>query len=287
MTMQTGTDPALAPPARQARSSADGHHPVGYTDSGEIVGRGPGEYVWGVLLAVTACADLAVFHQTLSILMELSTAEIVWLAVAGFTACSLTLAHMAGRLHRDIEVGYGAWGRAPRAALVIVWLLLGLAAFTVRLLIEYTSGGGDAAVAGAGSDPGRAWGGALLFLVLYLGSGLVAACGAYHTRNPLRDRYHKAVRSVRTAQKRLQRSQPPYERAVNVLQLQVRNRQGEEANYTAARELRIAYAQEARSLVGLLVAQHLQSPPATTGLTTPRRAGTLTSTTDHAQDTTS
>jgi hypothetical protein len=126
----------------------------------------------------------------------------------------------------------------------------------------------------------------VLFLVLYLGSGLVAAVGAYHARNPLRDRYHHAIRSVRAAQKRLQRTQAPYERAVNVLQLQVRNRQGEEANYAAARDLRVAYAQEARALVGVLIAQHLQSPPATTGLTTPRRAKTFISTTTHLQDTT-
>jgi hypothetical protein len=236
------------------------------------------------MLAVTACADLAVFHQVLGILMKKSGSTTIWLAVAGFTACSLMLAHSAGRLHRDIEVDFGGWGRAPRNALAIVWLMLGLAAFAVRLLIEYLSN--DAASTGAASDPGRAWGGAVLFLVLYLGSGLVAAGGAYHARNPLRDRYHQAVRAVRSAQKRVQRSQAPYERAVNVLQLQVRNRQGEEANYTAARELRIAYAQETRALVGVLIAQHLQSPSATTGLTTPRRAKTLTSTTTHVQDTT-
>ena len=288
--MQTGTDPAPdATHTLHAGAAAKHkveHRPAAYTDNGEIVGRGPGEHVSWIMLAVTACADLAVFHQVLGILMKQSGELTIWLAVAGFTACSLMLAHSAGRLHRDIEVGFGRRGRAPRNALAIVWLMLGLAAFAVRLLIEYLSGHGASTVAGAGPDPGRAWGGAVLFLVLYLGSGLVAAVGAYHARNPLRDRYHQAVRSVRSAQKRLQRSQAPYERAVNVLQLQVRNRQGEEASYTAARELRVAYSQEARALVGVLIAQHLQSPPATTGLTTPRRAKTLTSTTTHVQDTT-
>jgi hypothetical protein len=282
------TDGDLAPdktPSAASGIPADGPSTHPYADDGEIIQRGPGEYALWIMLAVTAFADLAVFYQVLGILLEQSGELTIWLAVAGFTACSLMLAHTTGRLHRDIQVGFGGWSRAPRNALAVVWLLLGLAAFTVRLLIEYLSVDAST-VAGAGPDPGRAWGAALLFLVLYLGSGLVTAVGAYHARNPLRDRYHRAVRAVRVAQKRLQRSQAPYERAVNVLQLHVRNRQGEEANYTAARELRVAYAQEARSVVGILIAQHLQSPPATTGLTTPRRAGALTSAADRAQDTT-
>lgn len=261
------------------------HRPEAYADPGEMVARGAGEYVAWFMLAVTACADLAVFSQILGVLMEESGDAILWLAVAGFTACSLMLAHLAGRLHRDIEVGFGRWSAVLRNALAIGWLSLGLAAFAVRLLIEYSSSGGGGSVAGGGTDLGRAWGGALLFLVLYVGSGLVAAVGAYHSRNPLRTRYHQAVRTVRKAQEQLQRSQAPYERAVNVLQLHVRNRQGEEANYAAARQLRIAYADEARSMVGILVAQHLQSPPATTGLTSPRRrAAVAPSTTDPGED---
>lgn len=235
---------------------------VGHADPGEIVGRSAGEHAHAVVLAITACADLAIFNQVLSLVMPLAEEWLVWLAVAGFTACSLTLAHFAGRSIRDAHMGHGRADRGLIWTLTGAWLVLGAAAFAVRLLV---------AEQGRAASTAEIVGGAILFLVLYVGSGAVAGAGAYLARNPLRDRFRKAQRDHRSALKALRRSQAPYERAVSVLQLHLRTRAREEANYSAARVLRTGYAEEMKYYTGILIAEHLQDPSATTGVTRPGR----------------
>ncbi|MGI9004470.1 MAG: hypothetical protein ACR2GH_22940 [Pseudonocardia sp.] len=251
--------------------SAPGADPAkGHADRGEIVGQPIAEYVQWVVLAVTACADVAVFYQILSgfVLTHLPD-WLVWLAVAGFTTCSLLLAHFAGRLFRDARVGYGTPEHGLIYVLAGTWLLLGLAAFTVRLVVA--EGGAGATAATALGNQSQTVASAVLFLVLYVGSGMVSGIGAYLSRNPLRNRYRKAQRNQRYAQKRLHRSQAPYERAVSVLQLHIRNRQREADNYAAAQTLRVAYVEEMKAYTGILISGHLQDPSATTGVTSPRR----------------
>lgn len=238
----------------------------GYAEPAEMVGRPVGEYANSLVLAATAGADLAVFYQILSLVLGESGEWLVLLAVVGFTAGALLLAHFTGRLLRDRAVGYGSTSPWLIAGAALAWALLGTAAFVVRLLVNGRAGD-DAAV--VTDDSSTTITSAALFLVLYVASGAAACLGAYLSRNPFRTRYRKALRVYRSALKRLRRSRAPYERAVNVLQLHLRNRRREKKNYAAARSLRMAYADEAKQYAAFLIAAHLQDPSATTGLTNP------------------
>ena len=99
----------------------------------------------------------------------------------------------------------------------------------------------------------------------------VAAFGAYFSRNPLRSGYRQAMRAHSKALGRLSRSQPPYERALQVYRQRARVRAREEANWQAARELRLAQADELKRYAAVLIAAHLQDPSVTDAMTLPDR----------------
>src|SRR5262249_14748692 len=163
--------------------------------------------------------------QIVSIVMQQLGPWLIWLAVAGFTASALTLAHFLGRLLRDRAAGHGPGGRWIIWCLAVPWALLGITAVVGRLVVanqvnSTTKVGG---LSESSQQAASAW----MFFVLYVASGIVAAAGAFLTRNPLRVRYRTAARKYRKALKRLARSQPPYERALSILQLHIRGRQRE------------------------------------------------------------
>jgi hypothetical protein len=200
---------------------------------------------------------------------------LVWLMVVGLTVIALTLAHFAGRQARDVTAGHGTATWKQVYACAIPWAVLGLAAFAVRLLVADSSGGTtvDGSVIG-GDGVGqstRQISGAVLFLALYVGSGAVAAFGEYLSRNPLRAGYRRALRSHSRALERLSRSQPPYELALQVYRQRARVRAREEANWQAARELRLAQADELKRYAAVLIAAHLQDPSVTDAMTLPDR----------------
>jgi hypothetical protein len=260
--MQSPPHPAAEPAVNRAARTS------GYTEGSEMAGLPAAELAYWAALAVTAGGDIAVFDQILSIVLNLEP-WLVWVAVAGFTACALTLAHFAGRIARDRSVGYGHAGRRAVWLLVVPWLLLGLTAFAVRMIVAEQSTG-TAAVGGL-SARSQNTASAALFVMLYVASGAVAGVGVYLARNPYRSRYGLAERKHRKALTRLTRSQAPYERAMSVLQIHLRGRRREAENYAAARQLRLAYGDEMKRYTAILVAAHLQDPSATTGITLPDR----------------
>ena len=138
-----------------------------YEDPAEVSGRSPGELIYVLALAVAAGADLAAFHQIVAIVLSTEQQWLVWLMVAGFTACALTLAHFAGRVARDIVAGYGpANARRQFWWLAVPWVLLGLVAFIVRLIgVKATASYG---IGSTSADSARI-AAAFMFLVLYAG----------------------------------------------------------------------------------------------------------------------
>ena len=70
---------------------------------------------------------------------------------------------------------------------------------------------------------------------------------------------------------RLSRTQPPYELALQVYRQRARIRAREEANWQAARELRLAQADELKRYAAVLIASHLQDPTVTDAMTLPDR----------------
>jgi hypothetical protein len=278
-------DPNLADPARspreaepsprEAEPAGGANTDYGYANAAHVAGRPMTEIVYWFALALAAGADVAAFHQVVSLILRDQGDALVWLMVVGLTGIALTLAHFAGRLARDVTAGYGTATWKQVFACAIPWVALGLAAFTVRLIVADSSGGTtvDGSVV-AGGDIGRQArqaSGAVLFLVLYVGSGAVAAFGEFLSRNPLRSGYRQALRAHDQALARLSRSQPPYELAVQVYRQSARSRAREEANWQAAREQRLAHADELKRYAAVLIAAHLQDPTVTDAMTLPDR----------------
>jgi hypothetical protein len=238
----------------------------GYRQPIEATGRLIGEAGYAAALAVTAGADFAAFYQVLSRILQDLGSALVAVAVAGFTVMSLALAHFAGRLLRDGQARYGP--EHPRAAgvLLIPWAILGLSAFTARLIFARSQ-------AGVYTPPGfisassQQLTSAFLFLSLYVASGAVAGIGEYLTRNPYRAHYRGALRAYHRSLRRLSRSQPAYEHALSVWQLQAREYQAQDDNRAVAAELQSANADELKRYAAILIAAHLQSPSATDGMT--------------------
>src|SRR5262249_23661463 len=153
----------------------------GYRQPVEATGRMAGEIAYLIALAVTAGADVAAFDQVLSIILHTAGPAITWVAVAGFTAMSLTLAHFAGRRLRDRKAGHGPDSRWAVWLLLVPWALLGLAALVARLIVAQGMASAPTTAAVAGNPARDTQAGALLFLILYLASGAVAGFGEYLT----------------------------------------------------------------------------------------------------------
>jgi hypothetical protein len=238
----------------------------GYQQPIEATGRLVGEAGYLIALAVTAAADFAAFYQVLSRILQDLGSSLVAVAVAGFTVMSLALAHFAGQLLRDGRAGHGPEHQRAVRLLLGPWAVLGLSAFAVRLIFARSQAGGYTP-AGFISPSTQQLTSAFLFLSLYLASGAVAGFGEYLTRNPYRAHYRSALRSYHRALRRLGRSQPPYERALNVWQLQAREYEALEAGRAAAAELHGANADELKRYAAVLMASHLQNPSATDGMT--------------------
>ncbi len=221
--------------------------------------------MYWLALAVTAGADIAAFNQIVSLVMRDQNEWIVALMVTGFTACSLTLAHFVGRLARD---------RTRVTLLIVPWAALGLGAFGVRLAEAFSPGPqlGLGVPLGGMSDHTRHATAAVMFLVLYAASGTVAGFGAYLTHDPVRAAYRRAVIAHDRALRRLSRSQPPYERAIQVLRQHVRSARREEAVFQAALAHRLANASELKRYAAVLIAAQVKDPSVTDGMTLPDRA---------------
>jgi len=247
----------------------------GYANAADVAGKSWTEVVYWFALALAAAADIAAFHQVVSLVMRDQGDALIWLMVIGLTVIALTLAHFAGRLARDATAKHGTATWKQVYACAIPWTVLGLAAFAVRLLVADSSGGtivDGSVIGGDGAGQSvRQISGAVLFLALYVGSGAVAAVGEYLNRNPLRAGYRRALRSHSRALDRLSRSQPPYELALQVYRQRARIRAREEANWQAARELRLAQADELKRYAAVLIASHLQDPSVTEAMTLPDR----------------
>lgn len=232
-----------------------------YQDIGGVSGLSWGERVYAVALLIAAAADFAAFQQVVKLLMPNTEEYLVWLLVSGLTVISLTLMHFAGRVLRDLVAGHGAFGWSKLLALIVPWLVLGFTAFAVRLMVVDQTRAGRPE--GAMEQTLSAW----MFLALYVSSGVVAAFGAFLTHNPLRTNYRRALRAYGRALRRLSRTQPPYERALEVLETHERSRDRDDAAYQAAVAQCRAVAEQLKRYASVLVAVQLKRPPVTDGMT--------------------
>jgi hypothetical protein len=257
--------------ARTQRALANGHHDPAY-----VAGRPPTEWLHVAALALAAGADLAAFRQVVALVMRADSDWLIWLLVAGFTAAALTLAHFAGRFWRAVKAGEAGASRLNVRLSLGLWLVLGAAAFTIRLLIGYDSTASDPfqvdqTQIGESTSTALVSASALLFLALYLAAGAVAFFGAYLTHDPLLAGHLRVRRAHRRAVRRLARSASRHERARLVLESHLAGRRRDQAARQAARAERFAVADELKRYAEVLIASQLQDPAATDGIGRPDR----------------
>ncbi|MEV4412918.1 hypothetical protein [Catellatospora sp. NPDC049609] len=200
--------PAQAPPSVQLMPRAESDPTVGepartdFVDPALVAGRPIGIWVYAVALGLAALADLVNFLQIIQFVMPTQELWVHYAAVVGFTACVIFLAHFTGVILRSLKAGE-TWLPGYFAGLAVaVYLALGGAGLYLRLTHHDPSvdsgpvevmGQADAQAATT-PEPTPTLGASLLFLSLYLGTGLVAMLGAYATHNPARSAFAKARR---------------------------------------------------------------------------------------------
>jgi hypothetical protein len=136
-----------------------------------------------VVLTCGAAGDVVTFKTIAAILIRNQDDSTILTLVVAFTMISLGLMHAAGasaRTARDtLRRGLSPWLGA--GILFVVWLLLGVAAFYVRLTQPMPSAARAATSAHSSTSTAAATTAmALIFLVLYAGTGTLAAWAAYH-----------------------------------------------------------------------------------------------------------
>ncbi|WET76204.1 hypothetical protein P3102_18880 [Amycolatopsis sp. QT-25] len=163
-----------------------------------------------LVLLAAAAVDVVAFNQILTQAID-EYEEVLWGFVGGFTVVCLALSHTAGKQWKESSLQRHA-PNARSIALVCggVWLALGLMAFLFRwFYVAPVSGGTTVEVesqAQSQVSDNAAQGNylsALLFLVLYLGTGVLSGAMAYKLHNPAAQQWARAVAKRAKAATRL------------------------------------------------------------------------------------
>jgi signal transduction histidine kinase len=174
-----------------------------YGDPTLIAGRPRSSYMYVIVLLFAAGADIGAFFQIIELVLAQDPVVLVYAVVFGFTATALALAHRSGALSRDRVAGAAWVGKFMPVLCGITWLLLGMAAFYARItLLAAINNNGSLSLSLAApgvKSTSYADQAAIVFLALYLATGLVTWMGAYLSRNPLAEGYKMASRAFNEA----------------------------------------------------------------------------------------
>jgi hypothetical protein len=158
-------------------------------------------FFWLVLLAALG-VDVVTFYQVLVLVLDVPE-WMVWLAVTGFVSVALTLAHYAGVQAKQGLSPRNVLGSVTAAWIFAgIWAALGATAFVVRYIISQPTSAGTSTFIVEGSaqatvadsaDLTSQHLSALLFLVLYVATGAVAALGGFFRPDPMARQYGRAL----------------------------------------------------------------------------------------------
>jgi hypothetical protein len=255
---------------------------TGFRDATLLGGRPRSTYVHMLVLLIAAGADIGAFTQVVERAMPDQTDLMVYLVVGGLAAVVLYIAHMVGVMLRGARATYphrGEHGARLRsrigsgmalAGCTVAWGALGYLAYWVRThvpppaAVQITVGsiGGGSAPSGTSTDPHAAQA-ALLFLGLYVATGIVAALGAYFTHNPYRGRYVAALRAYRKAAERAAASANQLGRAEASYQRQATELQDADSVLAEAQALDKAFTEQLKQSVRLQIASMARDPAVT------------------------
>jgi len=246
----------------------------GYTDHGLVAGRPPSTYVHLAALTVAAAADFGAFSQIVQLVMKDQPDLISYLVVGGLTAVALCLAHSIGTIVRDRVAGLPSARRWIALGALAGWLGLGAASFWVRLVVvphqsAAASGGLRADGGGLPTTPVQAFDSvpiAIIFAALYVGTGVVAAVGAYLTHNPRKAAYTKLRRAHDRAAEQEAALAAAAEMAAERRNTQVAARDDATRLRDTERHQRRAFAEQLKQHARVLLAHHHQDPAATDAL---------------------
>jgi hypothetical protein len=178
-------------------------------DASLIVGLPPSTGLHYLVLLAAAAVDVVAFNQVLTQALD-EYEWALWGFVGGFTVVCLALSHTAGKHWKEASVQR----HAPNANLIAVlcagvWLALGLAAFFFRWFYAAPVSGTTAEFDDRAQTPvadtasqGNLLS-AILFLVLYLGTGVLSGAVAYKLHNPAARQWARAVAKRSRAAARL------------------------------------------------------------------------------------
>ncbi|GAA0897300.1 hypothetical protein [Virgisporangium aurantiacum] len=243
-----------------------------YLTAARVAGRSFAAPVHVLVLMVAAGADVAAFYDVLANHTNLPV-HMLYLLVAGFTAITLSLAHSIGAGYRDRVDG------APdhRAALLWFaaggWLVLGAAAFAIRLVLTGPAPAANSTFGAAPStvDSNEGLAMALLFAALYVGTGIAAALGAFVLHNSIGRAVVAASRRIRGLRRTLSRHERRHERLEAELRRLEAERFRVDQAHEAARLGRIAMGDELKQYVRMRIAQVLNDASATDAMFEPDR----------------
>ena len=254
----------LLGPAQRGRLAAWGDS--GHADATLLGGRSRLVYLHVGALVLAAGADFGAFFQIVEQVMN-SQPWLEAIVVAGFTGVVLYLAHASGTMLRDRKAG-ARWTRGLGAAICLaVWLGLGAAAFYLRLHFQPQSGLSTFNFSASGSPsnggPDVKPYNAILFLALYLGTGMVACVGAYLSHNPFREAYKAALRGYRKATERV--AVTTFLAGAESARLLTYQAEFDAAAQTLDNEVkkRLAFAAKLKQTARVLIAQHMKDPAVT------------------------
>jgi hypothetical protein len=252
----------------------------GFRDPTLLGGRPRSTYLHVLALILAAGADIGAFVQVVELVLTTQSDATIYLVVAGLTAVVLYIAHMTGAMLRDARAkpaGTGKRGarlqtwlgrRVAAGICLLAWGALGFLAWWVRTTVPLSvipqvsvgtiGTGGSTSTA----DP-YVHQSAFLFLGLYIGTGIVAAVGAYFTHNPYRGRYVAALRGYRKAAERAAASANQFGRAEACCQQQVTELQNAGHVLEDAQALDRAFTEQLKQSVRLQIASMARDPAVT------------------------
>jgi len=177
-------------------------------DLAQIAGRPWSHALFWLVLLAAAGVDVVTFYQVLILVLDVPDL-LVTIAVIGFAAVALTLAHYAGLQARQVINPRNITGSKTLAlTLGGTWLLLGATAFIVRFVLEpagsagasqFSTDGGPTTDLGTNTEATSQHLAALLFLVLYVATGMVTALAGYFRQEPAARQFGRAVERRSTA----------------------------------------------------------------------------------------
>jgi hypothetical protein len=231
-----------------------------------------------ITLAIAATADYIAFRQVLELVMKTTlTDREADILVAGVTAIALALAHRTGSALRDRSDGTGTGRTGIAAFAALCWAGLGAMAFYIRWIQPQTASGPSVFTlkagtlpAAAGTSVGTQHPAALLFLMLYLGTGALAIATAYLEHDAARSDYRRARKHLIRVLWRSQQNTAHYALAAGAYDRAVDRKERDRKRYDAILDAFRAHADELKQFVRQSIAARLQDPSATDGLFQPQ-----------------